>query len=84
MIVLEEMTHRQTGAALGRSKSRIQRLHKESLAILNESFRWKNMTAHEDDLVKAPLTPRAPTDPGGHELPDVNSADVSPPEIVEP
>ena len=63
LIYLEDKNQRESRAVLGRCKTRFQILHKESLALLNESFRNKNMTAHEDDLVKAPLTPRKKVDP---------------------
>jgi RNA polymerase sigma factor (sigma-70 family) len=84
LIYLEAMTHRQAGAAMDRSKTRVQRLHKESLEILNESFRLKNKTAHPDDWVKAPLTLRQKAGSGGPETPTITPVDQPPPGIVEP
>ncbi len=83
LIYLEDMTGPQAGAALGRSKTRFNILYKESLAMLNESFYWKNKSAHPDDWVKAPLTNRKKAAPGGPGSPGIPSVDLSLPEIVE-
>jgi RNA polymerase sigma factor (sigma-70 family) len=84
LIYLEEMTSRQAGAVLGRSKTRINIIHRESLALLNDSFYWKNKAAHPDDWVKPPLTPGGQIGPDRPESPDIPSVDLSLPEIVEP
>jgi len=84
LIYLEDLTGRQAGTSLGRSKTRINIIHKESLAMLDESFLRKNKTVHPDDWVTAPLTLRKPAGPGGPESPDIPSVDLSPPETVEP
>jgi RNA polymerase sigma factor (sigma-70 family) len=84
LIYVEDMTHRQAGAALGRSKSRVQLLHKESLDRLNESFQWKSKTEHPDDWVKSPLPAHKKASLGRPEFSDVPPAEVSLPETVEP
>jgi RNA polymerase sigma factor (sigma-70 family) len=55
------MSEARSAADLGLSKARIHGLHQESLELLNESFRWKNPTVHEDDRVRPPLAPRKKT-----------------------
>jgi RNA polymerase sigma factor (sigma-70 family) len=83
-IYLESMTSREAGAVLGGSKTRINIIHQESLALLNESFYWKNKTAHPDDWVKPPLRRRGKTGPDRPESTAVSSVDLSPPDTVEP
>jgi RNA polymerase sigma factor for flagellar operon FliA len=63
-IYLHDQTQAEAAAALGCSKSRLSYLHKESLEMLNDAFRWKNATEDADSEAEADVA--AESEPAKH------------------